>query len=208
MMGVLTSDLFIQLTTTLAHLSNMTLNTAEMSLGGEIDNETLAGRRHWSISRLCRVSSDLKSWPQTWGDPIMSNDHRNSPSQYWPICEVCCDPITLSRWGDPLTLTSKLDSDGSRQTQPASGTWIAKSGQAHAVMNKMCVIIKKLNISFLRITFQFCVPELIYNTPNKKSSVTKSQGVLLLNNAPTHSMKERAWKCHKLLLIKISEDPC
>lgn len=46
MMGVLTSDLFIQLTTTLAHLSNMTLNTAEMSLGGEIDNETLAGRRH------------------------------------------------------------------------------------------------------------------------------------------------------------------
>ena len=45
MMGVLTSDLFIQLTTTLAHLSNMTLNSAEMGLGGEVDNETLAGRR-------------------------------------------------------------------------------------------------------------------------------------------------------------------
>ena len=45
MMGVLTSDLFIQLTTTLAHLSNMTLNTVEMGLGGQISNETLSGRR-------------------------------------------------------------------------------------------------------------------------------------------------------------------
>ena len=35
----LTSDLFIQLTTTLAHLSNMTLNTS--NFGGEVSNETL-----------------------------------------------------------------------------------------------------------------------------------------------------------------------
>lgn len=42
MMGVLTSDLFIQLTTTLAHLSNMTLNTA--NLGGVVSNETLEGQ--------------------------------------------------------------------------------------------------------------------------------------------------------------------
>ena len=45
MMGVLTSDLFIQLTTTLAHLSNMTLNTA--NLGGVVSNETLEGQ--WPI---------------------------------------------------------------------------------------------------------------------------------------------------------------
>ena len=56
MMGVLTSDLFIQLTTTLAHLSNMTLNTSEMSLGGEIDNETLAGRRQWQYIALHTVA--------------------------------------------------------------------------------------------------------------------------------------------------------
>ena len=56
MMGVLTSDLFIQLTTTLAHLSNMTLNTSEMSLGGEIDNETLAGRRQWQYIKLHTVA--------------------------------------------------------------------------------------------------------------------------------------------------------
>ena len=54
MMGVLTSDLFIQLTTTLAHLSNMTLNSAEMGLGGEVDNETLAGRRtgHFNLGNF------------------------------------------------------------------------------------------------------------------------------------------------------------
>ena len=56
MMGVLTSDLFIQLTTTLAHLSNMTLNTSEMSLGGEIDNETLAGRKQWQNIALHKVA--------------------------------------------------------------------------------------------------------------------------------------------------------
>ena len=56
MMGVLTSDLFIQLTTTLAHLSNMTLNTSEMSLGGEIDNETLAGRRQLQYIKLHTVA--------------------------------------------------------------------------------------------------------------------------------------------------------
>ena len=39
MMGGLTSDLFIQLTTTLAHLSNMTLNTE--NFGGTVSNETL-----------------------------------------------------------------------------------------------------------------------------------------------------------------------
>ena len=42
MMGVLTSDLFIQLTTTLAHLSNMTLNAA--NFGGEVSNATLEGK--------------------------------------------------------------------------------------------------------------------------------------------------------------------
>ena len=43
-MGVLTSDLFIQLTTTLAHLSNMTINSAN-GIGGVVSNETLQGRK-------------------------------------------------------------------------------------------------------------------------------------------------------------------
>ena len=49
MMGVLTSDLFIQLTTTLAHLSNMTLNAA--NFGGEVSNATLEGRNIAIIDR-------------------------------------------------------------------------------------------------------------------------------------------------------------
>ena len=57
MMGVLTSDLFIQLTTTLAHLSNMTLNIAEMALGGKISNETLSGRRQWHCLQLTNDQS-------------------------------------------------------------------------------------------------------------------------------------------------------
>lgn len=44
MMGILTSDLIIQLTTTLAHISNMTINS-EHGIGGVVSNETLAGRR-------------------------------------------------------------------------------------------------------------------------------------------------------------------
>ena len=45
MMGGLTSDLFIQLTTTLAHLSNITSNKAR--LGREISNQTLMkGKKH------------------------------------------------------------------------------------------------------------------------------------------------------------------
>ena len=43
MVGGLTSDLFIQLTTTLAHLSNITNNQAR-GFGGEVSNETLQGK--------------------------------------------------------------------------------------------------------------------------------------------------------------------
>ena len=48
-MGVLTSDLFIQLTTTLAHLSNMTINSAN-GIGGTVSNQTLKGRNTSSPS--------------------------------------------------------------------------------------------------------------------------------------------------------------
>jgi hypothetical protein len=44
MVGGLTSDLFIQLNTTLAHLSNITSNQVK-GFGGEVSNETLSGRR-------------------------------------------------------------------------------------------------------------------------------------------------------------------
>ena len=51
MMGVLTSDLIIQLTTTLAHISNMTINS-EHGIGGRVSNETLAGRTSKRSIRL------------------------------------------------------------------------------------------------------------------------------------------------------------
>ena len=70
MMGVLTSDLFIQLTTTLAHLSNMTLNTSEMSLGGEINNETLAGRRQSQYIALHIVAQS-----EFVGSTLIFSDH-------------------------------------------------------------------------------------------------------------------------------------
>ena len=47
-MGVLTSDLFIQLTTTLAHLSNITINS-QHGIGGVVSNETLQGKISWVV---------------------------------------------------------------------------------------------------------------------------------------------------------------
>ena len=48
MVGGLTSDLFIQLTTTLAHLSNITNNQVK-EFGGEVSNETLQGKREENV---------------------------------------------------------------------------------------------------------------------------------------------------------------
>ena len=46
MVGGLTSDLFIQLTTTLAHLSNITNNQVK-GFGGEVSNKTLQGKNQF-----------------------------------------------------------------------------------------------------------------------------------------------------------------